>query len=91
MQSHPRAAHLDVRLEIDAALPEAAAVSRAERLPVVLEIPESEWLEPARRSESPRRQGSRSPRRRHHKRPRNRSSALYRPRKRPAPAGRWCD
>ena len=86
VQSHPRAAHPDVRLDIDAALPEAAAVSRAERPPVVLEIPESERLEPARRSESPRRRGSRSPRRRHHKRPRNRSSALYRPRKRPAPA-----
>ena len=74
VQSHPRAAHPDVRLGID------AAVSRAERPPVVLEIPES-----------PRRRGSRSPRRHRHKRPRNRSSALYRPRKRPAPAGRWCD
>ena len=93
VQSHPHATHPDVRLEIDAALPEAAAVSRAERPPVVLEIPESERLrlEPARRSESPRRRGSRSPRRHHLKRPRNRSSALYRPRKRPAPAGRWCD
>ena len=91
VQCHPRAAHPDVCLDIDAALPEAAAVSRAERLPVVLEIPDSERLEPARRSESPRRRGSRSPRRHRHKRPRNRSSALYRPRKRPAPAGRWCD
>ena len=91
VQSHPHAAHPDVCLEIDAALPEAAAVSRTERPPVVLEIPESERLEPARRSESPHRRGSRSPRRHHHKRPRNRSSALYRPRKRPAPAGRWCD
>ena len=89
VQSHPRAAHPDVRLEIDAALPETAAVSRAERPPVVLEIPER--LEPTRRPESPRRRGSRPPRRHHHKRPRNRSSALYRPRKRPAPAGRWCD
>ena len=91
VQSHPRTVHPDVRLEIDAALPEAAAVSRAERLPVVLEIPESELLEPAHRSESPCRRGSRLPRRRHHKRPRNRSSALYWPRKQPAPAGRWCD
>ena len=91
VQSHSCAAHPDVRLEIDAALPEAAVVSRAERPPVVLEIPDSERLEPARRSESPRRRGSRSPRRHHHKRPRNRSSALYRPRKCPAPAGRWCD
>ena len=39
MQSHPRAAHPDVRLDIDTALPEAATVSRAERPPVVLEIP----------------------------------------------------
>ena len=37
LQSHPRAAHPDVRLDIDAALPEASAVSRAERPPVVLE------------------------------------------------------
>ena len=87
VQSHPRAAHSDVRLDIDAALPEAAAVSRAERPPVVLEIPDSERLEPARRSESPCRRGSRSPRRHRHKRPKNRSSALYRPRKSPAPAG----
>ena len=71
VQSHPRAAHPDVCLEIDAALPEAAAVSRAERPPVVLEIPESERLEPARRSGSPRERGSRSPRRHLHKRPRN--------------------
>ena len=91
VQSHPRAAHPDVRLYIDAALPEAAAVSHAERPPMVLEIPDSERLEPARRSELPRRRGSRSPRRHHHKRPRNHSSALYRPRKRPALAGRWCD
>ena len=91
VQSHPCAAHPDVRLEIDAALPEAAAVSRAERPPVVLEIPESEWLEPAHRSEPPRRRGPRSPRRRRRKRPRNRSSALYQPRKRPAPTGHWCD
>ena len=91
VQSHPRAAHPDVRLEIDTALPEATAVSRAERPPVVLEIPESERLEPARRSESPSERGSRSPRRHRHKRPRNRSSVLYWPRKRPAPAGRWCD
>ena len=45
VQSHPCAAHPDVRLDIDAALPEAAAVSHAERPPVVLEIPESERLE----------------------------------------------
>ena len=87
VQTHPRAALPDVCLEIDAALPEAAAVSRAEQLPVVLDVPGAERLEPAHRSEPPRRRGSRSPRRHHHKRPRNRSSALYRPRKRPAQTG----
>ena len=83
-QTHPCAALPDVHLEIGAALPEAAATSRAERPPVVLDIPGLERLESARRSEPPRRQGFRSPRR-HHKRPRNRSSpSPYRPRKRPA-------
>ena len=81
-QTHPRAALPDVHLEIGTALPEAAATSRAERPPVVLDIPGLERLESARRSEPPRRRGSRSPRR-YHKRPRNRSSpSPYRPRKR---------
>ena len=88
--THPRAALPDVHLEIGAALPKAAAVSRAERPPVVLDIPGSERLESARCSEPPRRRGYRSPRR-HHKRPRNRSSALYRPKKHPAHTGRWCE
>ena len=80
-QTHPRSALPDVHLEIGAALPEAAATSRTERPPVVLDIPGLEWLESARRSEPPRRQGSRSPRR-HHKRPRNRPSpSPHRPRK----------
>ena len=91
VQTHPRAALPDVRLEIDAALPKAAAISRAERPPVVLDIPGAERLEPTRCSELPRRRGSRPPRCHHHKRPRNRSSALYRPRKRPAQTGCWCD
>ena len=91
VQSHPRAACPDTRLEIDAALPEAAAVSRAERPPTVLDTPESGQLEPARRPESPHRRGSRSPRRHPRKRPRNHSSALYRPRKRPSHPGRWCE
>ena len=39
VQPHPRAACPDTRLEIDAAPPEAAAVSRAERPPTVLDIP----------------------------------------------------
>ena len=60
-QTHPLAALPDVHLEIGAALPEAAATSRAERPPVVLDIPGLERLESARCSEPPRRQGSRSP------------------------------
>ena len=91
VQTHPLADLPDVRQEIDTALPEAAAVSHAKRPPVVLDIPGPERLEPARSSEPPSKRGSRSPRHHHHKRPRNRSSALYRPRKRPAQTGRWCD
>ena len=90
-QTHPRAALADVHLEISAALPKAAAVSRPEHLPVVLDVAGSERLESARRSEPLCRRGSRSPRR-HHKRPRNCYSPLpYRPRKRPAQSGRWCE
>ena len=90
-QTHPCAALPDAHLEIGAALPEAAATSRTERPPVVLDFPGPERLESARRSEPPRRRGSRSPRR-HHKRPRNRSSpSPYRPRKRHANSGRWCE
>ena len=94
-QTPPRAALPDVHLDIGAALPEAAAtcrIPRADRPPVVLDIPGStlERPEPLRRTESPRR-GSRSPRR-SHKRPRNRSSpSPRRPRKRPSAAGRWCE
>ena len=91
VQPHPRAACPDTRLEIDAAPPEAAAVSRAEWPPTVLDIPESGQLEPARRPESPHRRGSQSPRRHPRKRPRNRSSALYRPRKHPSHPGCWCE
>ena len=86
----------DVHLEIGAALPEAAATSRiprADRPPVVLDIPGSilERPESLHLPEPPRRRGSRSPRR-SHKRPRNRSSpSPHRPRKRPANPGRWCE
>ena len=91
VQPHPLAACPDTRLEIDAAPPEAAAVSHAEWPPTVLDISESGRLEPARRPESPHRRGSRSPRRHPRKRPRNRSSALYRPGKSPSHSGRWCE
>ena len=83
VQPHPRAACPDTRLDIDAAPSEAAAVSRAERPPTVLDIPDSGRLETTRCPESPQRRGSRSTRRHSSKRPRNRSSALYRPKKRP--------
>ena len=94
-QTPPRAALPDVHLDIGAAMPEAVAtcrIPRADRPPVVLDIPGStlERPEPLRRTESPRR-GSRSPRR-SHKRPRNRSSpSPRRPGKRPSTAGRWCE
>ena len=91
VQPHPRAACPDTRLDIDAALPEAAAVSRAERPPTVLDIHESGRLETTRCPESPHRRGSRSPRHHPRKRPRNRSSALYRPRKCPSHPGCWCE
>ena len=89
IQPHPRAACPDTRLEIDAAPPEAAAVSRAERPPTVLDIPEAGRLETTRCPEPSQRRGSCSPRRHSRKRPRNRSSALYRPKKRPPHPGHW--
>ena len=91
VQPHPRAARPDTRLVIDAALPEAAAVSHTERPPTVLDIPEFGRLETTRCPEPPPKCGSRSPRRHSRKRPRNRSSALYRPKKRPPHPGHWCE
>ena len=88
---HPLAACPDTRLELDAALPEAAAVSCAERPPTVLDIPEAGQLETTRCPEPSHRRGSRSPRRHSRKRPRNRSSALYRPKKHPPHPGHWCE
>ena len=93
-QTPPCTALPDVHLEIGAALPEAAAtcrIPRAERPPVVLDIPGStpEPSEPRRRTDSPSR-GLRSPRR-GQKRPRTRSPPSSRcPRKRPSTASRWC-
>ena len=55
VQPHPRVACPDTRLDIDAAPPEAAAVSRAEQSPSVLDIPESGRLETTRCPESPQR------------------------------------
>ena len=72
-QTHPRAALPDIHLEIGAGLPEAAATSRTERPPVVLDIPGLEQLESTCCSDPPRRRGSRS-NRSPHKRPRNHHS-----------------
>ena len=85
----PRAARLDTRLEIDAALPVAAALHRTERPPAVLEIPETGRLEETRCPESSQRRGSRSPSRHTSKLPRNRSSGVYRPKKRSPHHGHW--
>ena len=87
----PRAARPDTRLEVDAAPPEAAALSRAELPPTVLDIPETERLESPCCPESSQKSGLRLPRRHTHKRPRNRSSGVYRPKKRSPHRGHWCE
>ena len=87
----PLAAHPDTRLELDTAPPEAAALSHAERPPTILDIPETGRLETTCCPEPSHRRGSRSPRHHSRKRPRNRSSALYRPKKRPPHLGHWCE
>ena len=88
---HRRAACPDTRLDLDAAPPEAAAISRAERPPTFLDIPETGRLETTRRPETYHRRGSRSPRLHSRKRPRNGSLALYRPKKCPPYPGHWCE
>ena len=88
---HPRAACPDTQLEIDAAPPEAAAISHAERPPTVVDIPETGRLEATRRPQPSHRSGSRLPRRHSRKRPRNRSSALYQPKKHSPHPGHWCE
>ena len=85
-----RAARLDTRLEVDAAPPEAAALSHAERPPTVLDILETGRLESPRCPESSQRHGLRSPRRHTRKWPRNHSSGVYRPKKRSPHRGHWC-
>ena len=88
---HQRAACPDTRIELDAAMPEAVAVSRAERPPTVVDIPETGRLETTRRPESSHKRGSRSPKHHSHKQPRNHSLALYQPKKRPLHPGHWCE
>ena len=87
----PRAARPDTRLELDAAPPEAAALSRAERPPTILDIPETGRLEDTRCLESSQKRESCSPRRHTRKRPRNRSSEVYQPKKHSPHHGHWCE
>ena len=87
----PRAARPDMRLELDAAPPEADALSCDERPPTVLDIPETGRLEDTRCPESSQKRGSRSPRRHTCKRSRNRSSGVYRPKKSSPHRGHWCE
>ena len=81
----PRATRPDTRLQIDAALPEAAALDRRTRPPTVLDIAEP------RLTEEFQPQGSRFHRRQSRKRRRNRSTGVYRPSKHSPPRGHWCE
>ena len=81
----PRATRPDTRLQIDAALPEAAALDRSTRPPMVLDIAEP------RLTEEYQPQGSRLHRRQSRKRRHNRSTGVYRPSKCSPPRGHWCE
>ena len=81
----PRAAGPDTRLQIDVALPEAAALDRRTRPPTVLDIAES------RLTEEYQPQGPCLARRQSRKRHRNCSTGVYRPSKRSPPRGHWCE
>ena len=85
----PRAARPDTRLQIDAALPEAAALDRRTRPPTVLDIAEPRLMEEYQPGPLPPR-GSLLHRRQSRKRRRNRSTGVYRPSKRSPPRGH-CD
>ena len=74
-----------------AAPPEAAALSRGERPPTVVDIPEPGRIRGTRLPGPSQPRGSRSPRRQSRKRPRNRSSGVYRPKKRSPHRGHWCE
>ena len=95
VQSPPCAALPDVSLDVGVEPPEAAAttsIPHADRPPVVLDIPSSPpgQSEPRRCPETPDKWFR--PPSRGHKRPRTSSPpSPRRPRKRPLPAGRWCE
>ena len=93
-QTPPRSALPDVSIDVGAGPPEAAAtarIPRADRPPVVLEIASShpEQSEPHQYPETPGKWFR--PPARGHKRPRTSSPPPRRPKKRPSPAGRWCE
>ena len=77
----PRGRHPDVCIQVEAALPEPAALLRPD-----LPKPES----PTQPQEAPANHG-RASRRLSRKRRRNRSTAVFRPAKRSPPRGHWCD
>ena len=81
----PRAQRPDTRVEIEAALPEAAALDRRAKPPTVVEIGDTSLPQ---RASSPRRRASR---RQSRKRRRNRSTGMHRPSKRSLPHRRWCE
>ena len=87
----PRAARPDTRLVIGATLPEAAALDRRERHPMVVDIPEPGHTTGNRLLGPSQQCGSSSARRHSCKRPRNRSTGVYRPKKRSPHRGRWCE
>ena len=70
----PRSRRPDTTIEVDASLPEPAALRRAD-------------LQPSREVPT---NLTRTKKRLSRKRRRNRSTAVYRPAKRPPPRGRWC-
>ena len=72
----PRSRRPDVCIQVEAALPEPAALLRPDPHPPMREAPTSL---------------PRTSRRLSRKRRRNRSSAIYRPAKRSPPQGHWCD
>ena len=82
----PRAARPDTRLVID-----AAAVSRAERPPTVLDIAETGPAGETRCPGPSQQRGSRSPSAPSRKRPRNRSSGVFKLKKRSPHHGHWCE
>ena len=71
----PRQRRPDICIEVEASLPEPAALRRID-------------LQPSREAPTSL---PRTHKRLSHKRQRNRSTALYRPAKRSPPRGRWCD